>query len=285
MLIKDTNAKIQFSSSAAAAVDVNGAYLEHEDGATVATAAPIANQNYSTIQTDVTILNGSDATHARRVADLTITNKDTAVTTTITIKVHDGSAASVERQETLAPGDSMRFEKGSGWTITRAQTYPSTKALGSDHSNSTTSPTAISGLGATGLVPGTYLAEWYIVYQSGATTTGIRFDVNFTGTASSVVWDQNWVDVSATAATAAADQDEILTTGGVLGAFASRAFGTAGRGTTISVDTANADMFMRITALFTVTVAGDLELYHGSEVAAASTVKAGSALVLTRMAA
>lgn len=282
MLIKDTNAKIQLSSSAAAAIDVNGTYLEHEDGAAVATAAPIANQNFSTIETDTTILNGSDSTHARRVADLTILNKDATVSTTVTIKVHDGSAAAVERQELLAPGDSMHFEKSQGWTISRSATYPLTKVLGSDHSNSTTTPTKISDLSVASLPVGTYVAEWFIDYQSGATTTGIRFDVNFTGTLSEIVWNQTWIDVSATASTAAADQDEVLSTGGVVGGFASRAAGTAGRGTTISVDTANADLFMRITALFTVTVAGDLELYHGSEVAAASTVKAGSALNLRR---
>ena len=66
--------------------------------------------------------------------------------------------------------------------------------------------------------------------------------------------------------------------------MASRAKGTAGRGTTLSVDTINADMMMVIEGLMIVTVAGDLQLYHGSENAVATTIKTGSSLVLTKTA-
>lgn len=159
-----------------------------------------------------------------------------------------------------------------------------TKALTSDaSSNSTTTTAKITGLDlATGV--GTFIFEYFIRYQAGATTTGVKFDVNHTGTVTHFQWWQSWADVSATAATAAPDQDQILSTGGVQGLFASRAKGTAGRGTTLSVDTANADMMMLIQGFMIVTVSGNLELYHASEVAAASTVKAGTILRLTRAA-
>lgn len=157
------------------------------------------------------------------------------------------------------------------------------KALASDQSNSTTTPTKVTGLDSpTGT--GTFMFEYFIRYQSAAAATGVRFDVNHSGTVTSFVWNQRWVDLSATASTAAADQDAVLTTGSVMGAFASRAKGTAGRGTTISVDTLNADMLMIIEGLAIVTAGGNLELWHGSEVAAASTVKAGTSLRVTRTA-
>jgi hypothetical protein len=141
----------------------------------------------------------------------------------------------------------------------------------------------VTGLDQT-VAPGTYIFEYYIRYQAAALTTGVKFDVNHSGTVTSFVWNQRWVDVSATASTAAADQDNIQAAGAVVGGFASRAKGTAGRGTTLSVDTANADMLMIIEGVAVVTVSGDLQLYHGSEVAFASTVKAGSSLRLTKVA-
>lgn len=154
-------------------------------------------------------------------------------------------------------------------------------ALAADQSNSTTTPTEVAGLSLT-LPAGTYTFQYYIDYQAAAATTGVKFDVNFTGTVTRIVWNQSWVDVSATASTAVPDQDAIIATGQVIGAFASRAKGTAGRGVTLSVDTINADMLMIIEGVMTVSTGGSLALWHGSEVAAASTVKAGSVLLVDR---
>ena len=70
----------------------------------------------------------------------------------------------------------------------------------------------------------------------------------------------------------------MLASGGILYAFAARAKSTLGWGTTLSVDTLAADMMEIIEGTFVVTVAGNIALWHGSEVAAASTVMAGSSL-------
>lgn len=156
------------------------------------------------------------------------------------------------------------------------------KKLASAQSNSTTTPTKVTGLDLT-LGAGTYKFEYFIRYRSSATTTGVRFDVNHSGTVTSFVWQQRMVDASATASTNAADQDQIIAAGGVMSAMASRAKGTAGRGTTISVDTANADMLMVIEGLCVVTVSGDLQLYHGSETANQTTVMENSVLIVTQV--
>jgi len=157
------------------------------------------------------------------------------------------------------------------------------KALAADQSNSTVTPTKVTGLDVPSGV-GTFIFEYYIRYQSAATTTGVRFGVNHSGTVTTFLWNQRWVDVLGTASSAAPDQDAIAVAGHVVGSFASRAKTTAGRGTTVSVGLANADLLMIIEGLAVVTVAGDIQLYHGSEVAAATTVKAGSSLRLTRTA-
>lgn len=153
------------------------------------------------------------------------------------------------------------------------------KRLSIQKSNATVTPTIITDLSqVTGI--GTFVFQYHLIYRSTAAATGIRFDVNYTGTVTNFVWNQYWVDTSATASTAAPDQDEVLATGAVLGGFASRAKGTAGRGTTISVDTANVDMYMRIEGIMVVTVAGSLDLYHGSETAVSTTIEVGSSLLI-----
>ncbi|MDB5222479.1 MAG: hypothetical protein JWN83_1146 [Chitinophagaceae bacterium] len=151
-----------------------------------------------------------------------------------------------------------------------------------DVPNSTTTAAKITELDET-LAAGTYTFKYLIRYQSAAATTGVKFSVNHSGTVTAFVANVRWVDVSAVASTAAADQDEILSTGAVVGAFAARAKSTTGWGTTLSVDAANSDMLMIIEGLVVVTVSGDLQLYHGSEVAAATTVKTGSTVIITKV--
>jgi len=155
------------------------------------------------------------------------------------------------------------------------------RQLSTQHDNATTTPTICTSLSVSSGI-GVFTFRYDIIYQSTAATTGVRFDVNYTGTVTRFVWFQRWVDISATASTAATDQDEVLATGAVMGAFASRAKGTAGRGTTLSVDTANADSYMIIEGIMVVTVAGSLDLYHGSETAATTSVMVGSTLTLAQ---
>jgi hypothetical protein len=150
-------------------------------------------------------------------------------------------------------------------------------------SNSTTTPTEITALSKT-LPAGTYQITLMIRYQAAATTTGVRIGLNFTGTTTSLVWNVRFVDASATAATATPDQDNIGAAAAVFSVFAHRAGKTtANTGTTLGVDTQNADMYAVIDALLVCSGSGDLELWHGSEVAFASTIKAGTSLLAVKM--
>jgi hypothetical protein len=159
----------------------------------------------------------------------------------------------------------------------------SVSSLASDATtNSTTTPAAITGLNLTVGV-GIYQFQYFIRYQAALTTTGVKFSVNHTGTVTTFLYNVRWVDVSATASTATPSQANVQAAGAVMSAFSSRAKTNAGTGTTLGVDVANADMFIVIEGMCIVTVSGNLELYHGSEVAAASTVKAGSSLMLVKV--
>lgn len=157
-----------------------------------------------------------------------------------------------------------------------------TDVVTADVSNSTITPAKITELDQT-LGAGTYTFKYLLRYQTASINTGVRFSVNHSGTVTTFLANVSWVDVSAAASTAAPDQDEILSTGAVVGAFAARAKSTTGWGTTLSVDAANSDMLMIIEGLVVVSVSGDLQLYHGSEVAAPTTVKTGSSLIITKV--
>lgn len=167
-------------------------------------------------------------------------------------------------------------------TLSQVRSDHFSKRLTADLTNSTATMAKVTGLDLS-LGIGTYIVQYFLRYQSQALTTGVRFSVNYTGTSPVFVFNMRWVDASATASTAAPDQDEILTTGAVVGAFAARLKSTLGWGTTISVDSVNADMLMIVEGLVQATSAGDLQLYHASEVAAASIIKAESSLLVNKI--
>lgn len=159
--------------------------------------------------------------------------------------------------------------------------------LASDASaNSTTTGVEITGLNTT-LVAGSYVFQYWIRYQTAATGTGISFGVNYTGTATVMVTQARFLSSGTTAANNTPDQVRATAASGLLEAYGSRVESTTAPslGPTAGVDTADTDLIMVVEGMCTVTNGGDLELWSASEVAASAvTVKAGSALILTKVA-
>lgn len=150
--------------------------------------------------------------------------------------------------------------------------------------NATTTGVEIIGLRIPGVGPGTYIVEYFILYSSAATSTGVKFGMNHTGTVTSIVASLQWQESTTAASTGAASQ---AAAGGTLqGGGSARALSTTAPnlGPSISVDSAGGNMLACIDALLVVSVIGDLALWHASEVAFASTVKAGSICRLTKAA-
>lgn len=157
------------------------------------------------------------------------------------------------------------------------------KTVGSTVNNSTTTAAKITDLDVT-LGAGTYTFKYSIIYQSAATTTGVKFDVNHSGTVTRIVWWSRYASTGTTASTGAASMAAAGGTGNLHESFGRRAKGTAGITPTVSVDAANSDMLMIIEGIIVISASGDLQLYHGSEVAAQSSVMAGSSLEVTQIA-
>ena len=157
------------------------------------------------------------------------------------------------------------------------------KRLSAQQTNATITPTKVTGLDQTTEI-GTFVFNYMIRYRSTAAGTGVRFDVNYSGTVTSFVWNQRWVCTSSTASTNAATQNDIAAAGRVIANFASRAKFTTARGNTGSVDTANADMLMIIEGIMVVTAAGNLEIYLGSETGTSVSAQANAVLLVTQIA-
>lgn len=144
------------------------------------------------------------------------------------------------------------------------------------------STTTIATVMTTSTLPaGRYWYRYNIVTQSAATTTSQKFSVDATGTVTSHLYHLFFPSQGVTAATGVVDQDINVTTGAVWAHLSTRTDNTT-LGPTTDVDTANANVHYVIEGYLHTTTSGNLLLGHASEVAAASTVQAGTSLVLRR---
>jgi len=176
-------------------------------------------------------------------------------------------------------------------TMTQLATYLQTigmtqvLALASDAAeNETATLVKITGLDIT-VGPGTYVFEYYIRARTADVANSMKFAVTHTGTLTAFMCDLYFPSAGVTAATGAVDQDApAITTGSVWAHQSTRTKNTT-LGPQTGIDTANADVMYRISGLMVVTVSGDLQLWHASELAqaAGTTVMAGSCLLLTKV--
>jgi hypothetical protein len=278
LLLTTTTDKIQLVTSAIATVDVHCSFMDY-NGTTVTPGRQNQAINSATT-TDIVAAPGSGV--QRNVKTIHVRNKAGSGSVDVTVVFDQGGTDFELCKKTLNAGEELQYVEGAGFFKTTDLT-PNirTKKLTSDQSNSTATPTEVTGLSlTTGL--GTFAFEYYVLYQSSATTNGVRLSVNHSGTVTSFVANVLFGGTSGASSDASPDQDQVLAACAIYNCFTARAKSTAGWGTTILVDTANADMLTMIDGLLTVTVDGDIELWHGSEGAVASTVKAGTSLVLKR---
>lgn len=168
---------------------------------------------------------------------------------------------------------------------------PRVAHLNSQHSISTQACTEVTDL-TLALEAGTYIFDYRLIVQSATATVGPWFNFNFDGTATKARWWFVYADLSATllAAIGTMAHDTSTQTLGFQMAkaeddMATTATGNMGPGATPnSVQTINTDIMCQITGIIVVSVAGNIELWHGSETATATSVEVGSSLVVIRTA-
>jgi hypothetical protein len=141
----------------------------------------------------------------------------------------------------------------------------------------------LTELTVTGVGIGTWRFDYHIIYQTTATTTGVEFVVDHTGTDTAFVSNAMFGSTGGAAATGIADQVGTGTAAGIMEVKAQRTAG-ARPGVTIGVDTINSNCLMRIEGTIVVSVSGSLQLFMAAELATlVCRAKAGSNLVLTRV--
>ena len=133
----------------------------------------------------------------------------------------------------------------------------------------------------TGVGVGTWVFRYNVIYQSAAATTGVDFAIGHSGTTGAIVISSSFVTSGGAAATALADQVSANTANLVEGK--SQRAKAAKLGTTLGVDTINADCHMIIEGVIVVTATGSLTLEHCSELAASTQVMANTTLELTKI--
>lgn len=171
-------------------------------------------------------------------------------------------------------------------TYLRTRGMPRVTRLSTQHSISSTTGTEMTDLSQT-LEAGTYVFDATLIVRSATGTVGPMIGVNFTGTAAVKTMIAWWADASGSllAETHNMDDQGVLGTGFISG-MANKAYSTTApnMGTTVGVATTASDTPMFIHGILIVTASGDLELWHSSETATATSVEVGSSLVVVRTA-
>ncbi len=284
LLLMDTSDVLRLVTTSAADIDCVFSYVDSDSTGLTAPSGGLQPTAIASATT-TTIVSSPGASRTRNIKEGSILNRHATTSCDVTVEWYSGSTAYRLKKVTLAAGEQLLYIEGQGWIHKNSSLSISTPSslvtvdLGSQVDIASTTAAKVTAFDLA-LSTGVYYYQYLLIYQSAATTTGVKFSVNYTGTTTRHVNFQRWSDVSATASTAVPDQDNIGAAGHVMGCFASRANSTAGRGVTLSVDTANADMFMIIEGLLVSGGAGDLQLYHGAEVAATTSLMVGSSLVI-----
>lgn len=162
---------------------------------------------------------------------------------------------------------------------------PKTIALASDHAISSTTATEVTGLEFTNVLPGTYIMEYFLIVQSATATVGLMYGINFTGTAAIRKMCLRFPSTGTSAISGVAD-DVGAASGQIMECHPVTAFSTTApnMGHNGGVGTINADILVYIEGVMIVTAVGNLEIWHSSETATSTTVKAGSSARLTQAA-
>lgn len=135
----------------------------------------------------------------------------------------------------------------------------------------------------TGVGAGTWHFCYTVIFQTAATTTGIKLNVNHTGTVGQFQSLLSFMDTAATAATGVGKGVSTAAIGSVPSQYAERAKDTTSFAS-VGVTDINADILATLGGIIVVTATGSLELKLGTEVAASAVrLMADSCLVLTQI--
>ncbi len=160
--------------------------------------------------------------------------------------------------------------------------YKTLQKLSAD-SASQTSTTPATVITTTGVGIGTWVFEYSLIFQTVATTTGIKIANNHTGTVTTYIMHSDFLSTGGAAATGVNDGIAAGATTGLHEGFAERVINTSSKAS-VGVATANANQFIVVRGIIVVSATGSLEFKLGTEVATSGVkLMADSTLELTKI--
>lgn len=146
---------------------------------------------------------------------------------------------------------------------------------------STTPGTVIT---TTGVGAGTWHFSYSLIFQTAATTTGIKIANNHTGTVTTYIMHSDFVSTGGTAGTGIHDAIAAVATSGLHEGHGERVINASSKATA-GVATAAANQFIVVRGIVVVSATGSLEFKLGTEIAASAVkLMADSCLELTKIA-
>lgn len=297
MKLTSTTDKVQVVTTTTANVDVYATWGDYDSSVSPATDRILFGRlisKISTIATTDVVASPSTSTKTRKVHILNIANVHASTSQTVTVQITDGTNTAIIDSFPLAAGERWSWREGVGARIIDANGLEKTNPvavgqytvarLATTVTNSTTTAAKVTGLDlACG--PGTWIFEYFLRMQSATVTVSPKLSVNHSGTVTSFMATLSVLNSTTTDSAGTWDQDAVALQ--VMTGMAQRAKSAAA--TMVhsvpvnSIDVVNSDILVVIQGLLVCTVGGNMELYHASETATATSVMADSVLRLTKM--
>jgi hypothetical protein len=131
---------------------------------------------------------------------------------------------------------------------------------------------------------GTYRAEYLLLMQSSATSNGYKIGVNVTANLTTLKCTAKHPTTGTAATSGVGDDVAAVLTGSmldVLGTTSSASTTAPNLGPSTGVAVVNTNILVEVSCVIVTSGAADLEVWHGSEAAVATTMKANSIAVVT----
>jgi hypothetical protein len=276
LLLVSTSDVLSLVTDVAATIDVQASYNDY-NGTTV---TPGRLNTAINTATTTTIVAAPGASVQRSVSGLRIRNTHATLSCRVTIRHTDGTTAVDVYSAWLPPGGVVQYTDRAGFLGEGARAVVSSVLLKNVHDD-----TAVLKLAwSLPMVPGTYVVDADILYETIENSgLGVRISLAHSGTVTTFVWEWAGVDNAATSTNAQLDQSRVSAS--LMCHFSSRAGSATSRGTTVTADEQGAPLYLRVQGLLVCTVAGDLQVWFGTEDNLYSVqLRHGSAMSLTRVA-
>lgn len=287
-----TTDKLSVITSSTADIAVHASFVDYVQSPESAT--PGKQNTAITTATTTDVVASPAASTFRNVKFIGLRNKHASTSNDVTVQFNANGTLYELIKCTLLPGEELVCREGVwfhfdanagvyGATVALADPRITVRLLLSAHSNSTTTGTEVTDLKVANVAIGTYAFAYNLILRSSTAGTSILNGVNFTGTATmkamSFINDAGGLGTG----TGSLDDSSVnpgqMVSGCTTGAFSTTAPNMGGS----TIATTATDLATFIKGILRVTVAGNLEFWHSSETAAATTVEAGSNLVLTKV--